>query len=182
MATKNEYKEKKKPTNEVVRQMLTKEMTVELEETFNSVADATGKLSYQKIPLVLKSLGMTMNESNEAAGFLQDDINLDKFLQIVTDCMKHPNWAANEMNESFALFHKDNKGFIEPPELKRVFAKLGEKLTDAELEDQLREFDLDGDLQVSWFQNFFILPCNLQYIANFSLRPDGDCRILQDDC
>lgn len=145
MASKND---KKKPTNEIVRQTLTKEMTVELEETFNTLADATGKVSYQKLPLALRALGMTLNESNEAAGFQQEDVTIDKFLQIVTDCMKHPNWAANEMNESFALFDKDNNGFIEPPELKRVFTKLGEKLTDAELEDQLREFDIDGDLQV----------------------------------
>ena len=154
MTSKSEHKEKKKPINEIVRQTLTKEMTIELEETFNSIADANGKVSYQKLPLALKAIGMSMNESNEAAGFQQDDITIDKFLQIVTDCMKHPNWGANEMNESFALFDRDRNGFIEPPELRRVFTKLSEKLTDTELEDQLREFDIDGDLQVQFFIYF----------------------------
>jgi calmodulin len=152
MASTKEAKDKKKLSNQsdLVRQCLTKEMTIELMETFNSVADASGKFSWQKLPLVLKALGMNINESNEASGgFLQEDITLDKFLQIVTDCMKHPNWAANEMNESFHLFDKGSNGFIEPPELKRVFNKIGEKLSETELQDQLREFDIDGDLQVS---------------------------------
>ena len=152
MASKNDQKDKKKANNhsELVRQCLTKEMTIELEETFNSIADQSGKIPHQKLPLALKALGMNLNESNEAAAnFQQDDINIDKFLQIVTDCMKQPNWAANEMNESFLLFVKDSNGSIEPPELKRVFNKLGEKLTETELRDQLREFDIDGDLQVS---------------------------------
>lgn len=151
MASKSEAKSPKKGSNhsEMVRQTLTKEMTIELEETFNMLADSTGKVSHQKLPLALKALGMALNESNEAAGsFQQEDITIDKFLQIVTDCMRHPNWAANEMNESFALFDKDCNGFIEPPELKRVFNKLDEKLSETELKDQLREFDIDGDLQV----------------------------------
>ncbi len=149
--SKSEPKSDKKKGNnsEMVRQMLTKDMTIELEETFNMLADSAGKMAHQKLPLALKALGMTLNESNEAAGsFQQEDITIDKFLQIVTDCMRHPNWAANEMNESFALFDKDGNGFIEPPEFKRVFNKLDEKLSETELKDQLREFDIDGDLQV----------------------------------
>jgi Ca2+-binding EF-hand superfamily protein len=150
MATKSELKDKRKGNiGEIARQTLTKEMTVELEETFAMMADASGKMPYQKLPLALKALGMAMNESNEIANSQQDDITVDRFLQIVTDCMRHPNWAANEMNESFALFDKDNNGLIEPSELRRVFTKLGEKLTETELEDQLREFDIDGDLQVN---------------------------------
>mmetsp|Transcript_62398 Transcript_62398/g.122745 ORF Transcript_62398/g.122745 Transcript_62398/m.122745 type:complete len:167 (-) Transcript_62398:84-584(-) len=144
MASKSD--KKKLNGIDAVRQSLTKEMTVELEETFAMVADANGKMSHQKIPLALKSLGMSMNETN--LGGLQEDIDIDKFLQIVADCMKHPNWAANEMYESFTLFDKDSNGFIEPSELRRVFLKLGEKLTDTELADQLREFDMDGDLQM----------------------------------
>ena len=162
--SKGEPKSDKKKGNnsEMVRQMLTKDMTIELEETFNMLADSAGKMAHQKLPLALKALGMTLNESNEAAGsFQQEDITIDKFLQIVTDCMRHPNWAANEMNESFALFDKDGNGFIEPPELKRVFNKLDEKLSETELKDQLREFDIDGDLQVRFMKLFHQKTCTL---------------------
>jgi calmodulin len=139
--------EKKKSNIDTVRQTLTKEMILELEETFGMLAEPGGRMSNQKLPLALRSLGMSTNETNES--ILADDITIEKFLQIVVDCMKHPNWAANEMNESFALFDKEGDGVIQPSALRRVFNKLGEKLTDTELEDSLKEYDIDGDHQVS---------------------------------
>jgi Ca2+-binding EF-hand superfamily protein len=151
MAARTEQKDKKKNNAaEQVRQTLTKEMMVELEETFSMLVDANGKMPYQKLPLALKALGMKMNESNEAGGSQQqqDDVSLDKFMQIVVDCMKHPNWAANEMNESYGLFDKAGNRYIDAMDLRRVFNKLGEKLSETELHAQLREFDIDGDLQV----------------------------------
>ena len=42
-------------------------------------------------------------------------------------------------------------GFIEPKELKNSFFRLNEKLSDNELDNQIREFDIDGDLQVSCY-------------------------------
>ena len=171
-------KDKKKSNNaEAIRQILTKEMTQVVEETFAMVADNTGKMPYSKLPLALKALGMNINESNEGGAFQQDDINIDKFMQIVTDCMKHPNWAANEMNEVFTLFDKDRNGFIDPPELKRVFLKLGEKLTETELEDQLREFDIDGDLQVSNEVLILFIDHYNSHIYNvvILLNIDGNC-------
>jgi Ca2+-binding EF-hand superfamily protein len=151
MASKGDNRDKKKSNAvEIVRQTLTKEMTAELEETFAMLVDANGKMPYQKLPLALKALGMRMNESNETGGSQQqqDDLSLDKFLQIVVDCMKHPNWAAIEMNESYSLFDKANNMYIDAMDLRRVFNKLGEKLSETELHAQLREFDIDGDLQV----------------------------------
>mmetsp|Transcript_9789 Transcript_9789/g.16149 ORF Transcript_9789/g.16149 Transcript_9789/m.16149 type:complete len:175 (-) Transcript_9789:785-1309(-) len=152
MANKKDSAGKRYPnhSSDATRQNLTKEMLTELEETFGMLADSNGKMSHQKLPLALKALGMTMHETGIDAGNFQstEDLTIDKFLQIVHDCMKHPNWAANEMNESFALFDRDKNGYVEPSELHKVFTKINENLTDTELEDQLREFDIDGDLQM----------------------------------
>ncbi len=87
--------------------------------------------------------------------------------------MKHPNWAANEMTESFGLFDKDGNGFVDPSELRRVFARLGENLLETELEDQLREFDIDGDLQVR--------VNNICKQIAINCGPDGGSGVLQDD-
>jgi Ca2+-binding EF-hand superfamily protein len=65
--------------------------------------------------------------------------------------MKQPNWASNEMNESFGLFDVDGNGYVDPKEIRRCFAKLGENIADSEAEDQLREYDIDGDCQVRCF-------------------------------
>ncbi len=137
-------------TNDGLKQNLTKEMLCELEETFKMVADGNGKMPFNKLSLSLKALGMSVNEAADIdlGKYQSDGFDIDTFIQIVLECMKHPNWAANEMCESFALFDKDGNGFVDPSELRRVFARLGENLLETELEDQLREFDIDGDLQV----------------------------------
>ena len=52
------------------------------------------------------------------------------------------------MQESFCIFDKDKNGSLDAIELKRVFTKLGESLTDKEMEDQIREFDVDGNGEI----------------------------------
>ena len=48
------------------------------------------------------------------------------------------------------VFDKDGNGFISAAELRQVMSNLGEKLTDEEVEDMIREADLDGDGQVNY--------------------------------
>ena len=40
---------------------------------------------------------------------------------------------------------KDGNGFISAQELRHVMTNLGEKLTDEEVDEMIREADLDGD-------------------------------------
>lgn len=51
---------------------------------------------------------------------------------------------------SFQVFDKDGNGLISAAELKFVMANLGEKLTDDEVDEMIREADLDGDGQVNY--------------------------------
>lgn len=51
------------------------------------------------------------------------------------------------------MFDKDNNGYISAAELKLVMANLGEKLTDDEVNDMIREADMDGDGQIN-FEEF----------------------------
>eukprot|EP00981_Chlorochromonas_danica_P000305 scaffold77_cov243-Ochromonas_danica.AAC.7 len=133
--------------NESLRQNLTKEMFAELEETFAQASEGTGILPVAKLAITLKALGMSVTESDPKLH--NGDIDFDRFLEIVLTCMKLPNWVANELNESYELFDREKSGNIGPTELRVVFARLGENLLEKELEDQLREFDIDGDLLVS---------------------------------
>ncbi|KAJ1488276.1 hypothetical protein T484DRAFT_1887715 [Baffinella frigidus] len=47
-----------------------------------------------------------------------------------------------------AVFDKDGNGFISAAELRHVMTNLGEKLTDEEVDEMIREADIDGDGQV----------------------------------
>ena len=81
-------------------------------------------------------------------------IDEDNFIQLVVLCQDKPNWCAVEMNESFFLYDVDGNGYVDAKEIKRTFAKLGESLAESEAEDQLREYDIDGDNEVKNCRKF----------------------------
>ncbi len=49
---------------------------------------------------------------------------------------------------SFSL--QDGNGYISAAELRHVMTNLGEKLTDEEVDEMIREADIDGDGQVNY--------------------------------
>ena len=54
------------------------------------------------------------------------------------------------MREAFRVFDRNGDGFISAPELRLVMTNLGEKLTDEEVEEMIKEADLDGDGLVNY--------------------------------
>lgn len=56
--------------------------------------------------------------------------------------------------EAFRVFDRNGDGYISAPELRLVMTNLGEKLTDEEVDDMIKEADLDGDGVVSYNGKF----------------------------
>jgi len=54
-----------------------------------------------------------------------------------------------ELIEAFKVFDRDGNGFISAAELRHVMTNLGEKLTDEEVDEMIREADVDGDGQIN---------------------------------
>ena len=48
------------------------------------------------------------------------------------------------------MFDRDGNGFISAAELRHVMTNLGEKLTDEEVDEMIREADVDGDGQINY--------------------------------
>jgi calmodulin len=53
--------------------------------------------------------------------------------------------SEDEIREAFKVFDRDNNGFISAAELRHVMTSIGEKLTDDEVDEMIREADQDGD-------------------------------------
>ena len=71
---------------------------------------------------------------------IQDEpIDYEKFISCVASCIKRsPKWAMCEMQDAYNLFDKDDNGFVDPLEIRRVFYRIGEQISEAEIGDQLR--------------------------------------------
>lgn len=58
--------------------------------------------------------------------------------------------SEEEIKEAFKVFDKDGNGYISAAELRHVMTNLGEKLTDHEVDEMIREADVDGDGQINY--------------------------------
>ena len=58
--------------------------------------------------------------------------------------------SEEDIREAFKVFDKDGNGYISTAELRHVMAGLGEKLTDDEVDEMIREADVDGDGQLNY--------------------------------
>lgn len=66
-----------------------------------------------------------------------------------------PNLNVNFSSlQLFRVFDKDNNGVITSTELRRVMTNLGEKLSEEEVEDMIKEADIDGDGMVNYDGKF----------------------------
>lgn len=55
------------------------------------------------------------------------------------------------------MFDKNNDGLISNIELRHVMTSLGERLSEEEVDDMIKEADLDGDGQVNYEGNNIIV-------------------------
>lgn len=71
--------------------------------------------------------------------------------------------SEEEIREAFRVFDKDGNGFISAAELRHVMTNLGEKLTDEEVDEMIREADIDGDGQVNYEGEYRTVLCKMKY-------------------
>ena len=78
-------------------------------------------------------------------------IEFSEFLALMSRQLKS-NDSEQELLEAFKVFDKNGDGLISAAELKHVLTSIGEKLTDAEVDDMLREVsDGSGEIDIQQF-------------------------------
>lgn len=118
------------------RRKLTK---VELEEaidTFNLVADGCSSFDINRLHIALQSLGLSTKIDQNKSFEDTITVDLETFLAVVCTCVGDPNWALSEIQEAFTIFDREESGVLEKNDLRRVFTKLGEILSDKDLDNQ----------------------------------------------
>ncbi|GFG28698.1 hypothetical protein Cfor_05983 [Coptotermes formosanus] len=135
---------------------LTEEQIAEFKEAFSLFdKDGDGTITTKELGTVMRSLGQNPTEAelqdmiNEVDADGNGTIDFPEFLTMMARKMKDTD-SEEEIREAFRVFDKDGNGFISAAELRHVMTNLGEKLTDEEVDEMIREADIDGDGQVIW--------------------------------
>lgn len=142
----------------------TKEQVADLREAFSLFdKNLTGNIAANDIGMLLRTVGQNytdeelhnmITEANEDNGL----ISFQHFLEIM-EARFRPHDLEKEILDAFSVFDKGGNGSISYQELKQLMAKLGERLTDDELDEMMREADLSGNGRIS-FQEFRLLLLN----------------------
>ncbi|CAF1141127.1 unnamed protein product [Rotaria sordida] len=99
---------------------------------------------------VMRSLGQNPTEAelqdmiNEVDADGNGTIDFPEFLTMIARKMKDTD-SEEEIREAFRVFDKDGHGFISAAELRHVMTNLGEKLTDEEVDEIIRETHIHGE-------------------------------------
>ncbi|KAK9083648.1 hypothetical protein Scep_030119 [Stephania cephalantha] len=136
--------------------VLTEEQIVEFQEAFCLFdKDGDGCITVEELATVIRSLDQNPTEQELYDMISEVDVDgngtieFGEFLNLMAKKMKETD-AEEELKEAFKVFDKDQNGYISANELRHVMINLGEKLTDEEVEQMIREADLDGDGQVNY--------------------------------
>lgn len=99
-----------------------------------------GFVSSRRFPLTL-CVGIPAGNGN---------IDFPEFLTMMQKKLSSRSDSEEEVREAFKVFDKDCNGFISASDLKQVMNNLGEKLTDEDINEMIKEADHDGDGQVNY--------------------------------
>ena len=130
---------------------LTEDKINEFKEAFEIFdKDKDGYITTKELGDIMKNLGQTPSEAE-----LQDMINevdidgngtidFKEFLGLMARKMRD-NDSEEELIEAFKVFDRDGNGLISNVELQHVMTSLGENVTMDEVDEMIKEADLDGD-------------------------------------
>jgi calmodulin len=143
-------------THTTMADQLTEEQIAEFKEAFSLFdKDGDGTITTKELGTVMRSLGQNPTEAeladmiNEVDADGNGTIDFPEFLTMMARKMKDTD-SEEEILEAFKVFDKDGNGFISAAELRHIMTNLGEKLSDEEVDEMIREADIDGDGQINY--------------------------------
>ncbi|KAL6056317.1 Calmodulin [Balamuthia mandrillaris] len=137
-------------------EQLNEEQIAEFKEAFSLFdKDGDGKITSKELGTVMRSLGQNPTEA-ELREMIQEvdtdnngTIDFPEFLTMMARKMQDAE-GEDEIREAFKVFDKDGNGQISAAELRHVMTNLGEKLSEEEVNEMIREADVDDDGMINY--------------------------------
>jgi calmodulin len=116
-----------------------------------------GELTPKELTNLFKSIGHNFTEGEVVRLMKEtghpDKVDFNGFLQILSKFMEKKKAASeDELIAAFELFDKEGKGYVSAGELRHLMMTLGDKLTEDEGEEFMRDADVGGHGQVKYHE------------------------------
>ena len=117
--------------------------------------DNSGSITTKELGTVMRNLGQNPSEEELKQMIREVDLNgngtidFKEFMCLMVKKMKDNDFD-EELQEAFKVFDRDQNGYISSHELRHTMTNLGENLTPEEVEEMIKEADIDGDGQVDY--------------------------------
>ncbi|KAL3874260.1 hypothetical protein ACJMK2_037300 [Sinanodonta woodiana] len=118
--------------------------------------EKNGYITHKEMGTVMRTLGQNPTETELQEWVHEFDtegkgtINFSQFLLMMVKKMKDEDSQDSNVLQYFKVFDRDNNGFISTAELRHILTNMGEKLTDEEVDEMIREGDIDGNGQIKY--------------------------------
>lgn len=112
-------------------------------------------INSRELGLALNAMGQNPTQAEVRALVRDADkdhngtLDFQEFLNLMATKIK-PVDEGDELRKAFRVFDRDGNGTISAAELRNALTKLGEKLTDAEVDKMFSDMDKDGDGEIQW--------------------------------
>ena len=124
---------------------LTEEKLADLREAFEQYdKDKDGVISIKELGELMTKLGQAPTETELQDMINEVDVDGNEFIGLMARRMRDTD-TEEELMEAFKVFDRDGNNFITNAELKHVMLALGEKVTDEEVDEMIREADTNND-------------------------------------
>ncbi|XP_005109619.1 calmodulin [Aplysia californica] len=142
------------------KRVISEEEKKEIKEAFAILDDdGDGKLSLDEMKTLLQSQFMVFTDTQveDAVRELDEDgsgsIEYDEFERyVIANNLSKPTAEefGSEMKDAFEMFDTDNDGYIDAGEFKTFMQTLGDKMTDDEVMEMMKEADQNGDGKIDY--------------------------------
>jgi calmodulin len=128
---------------------LSDDLNAEFIDTFKMLdPHDSGSITGIQLALALKVHGIEPDIKIHEILQSSKSVTFPEYIAIIVAHLSLDSWCRTEIQEVFDIFDKEGAGSLTHHQMKRVTMRLGEKLTDDEVEQQFLQFEINDEVKV----------------------------------